>query len=733
MEQKPAELTFKIQDMDCVEEVSILKRELSPLVGGEERLFFDVLNRRMTVKPSSVEVSAAAIIQAIGQTGMRAEIWDAKKKQTTSASFWSRQGRSLLTGLSGLLMGSAFLTHVYLTGSFSAALGAEEATNGSMPLPVRLQYLTAILTGIWFVLPKAWFALKRLRPDMNLLMCIAVIGALLIDEWFEAAAVAFLFAFSQLLEAWSVGRARKAVAALMDLTTPIARIRDAEGNETTVTPEAVEVGTIFLIRPGEKIPLDGRIIKGSSEVNQAPITGESIPVNKQINDEIFAGTINGDALLEAKCTKLAENTVLAQIIRMVGEAQTRRAPSELWVEKFAKVYTPIVMAVALLMLLVLPTLFHLTWHDSLYRALVLLVIACPCALVISTPVSIVAALAAAARNGVLIKGGVFVEAPSKLRALALDKTGTLTQGKPVVTKIVPLNGHTEAELLERAAALEAHSNHPLAIAILDAAEEQQVTYQAAEAYQIIQGKGATALINGREFWLGSHRYLEERKEETAEVHQQLEELSNAGQTVVVIGNETHVCGFIALADRVRETSTEVIRQLHQAGIERVVMLTGDNAGTAQAVGDEVGIDAVHSELLPEDKVAVIEALVKEFQYVAMVGDGVNDAPAMSRSSLGIAMGVAGSDVAIESADIALMTDDLTKIPWLIGHSHRTLKIIRQNIIFALSIKVLFMILMVLNHASLWAAIAADMGASLLVIFNGLRLLQAQSTAKIKDA
>jgi len=733
MEQKPAELTFKIQDMDCVEEVSILKRELSPLVGGEERLFFDVLNRRMTVKPSSVEVSAAAIIQAIGQTGMRAEIWDAKKKQTTSASFWSRQGRSLLTGLSGLLMSSAFLTHVYLTGSFSAALGAEEATNGSMPLPVRLQYLAAILTGIWFVLPKAWFALKRLRPDMNLLMCIAVIGALLIDEWFEAAAVAFLFAFSQLLEAWSVGRARKAVAALMDLTTPIARIRDAQGNETTVTPEAVEVGTIFLIRPGEKIPLDGRIIKGSSEVNQAPITGESIPVNKQINDEIFAGTINGDALLEAKCTKLAENTVLAQIIRMVGEAQTRRAPSELWVEKFAKVYTPIVMAVALLMLLVLPTLFHLTWHDSLYRALVLLVIACPCALVISTPVSIVAALAAAARNGVLIKGGVFVEAPSKLRALALDKTGTLTQGKPVVTKIVPLNGHTEAELLERAAALEAHSNHPLAIAILDAAEEQQVTYQAAEAYQIIQGKGATALINGREFWLGSHRYLEERKEETAEVHQQLEELSNAGQTVVVIGNDTHVCGFIALADRVRETSAEVIRQLHQAGIERVVMLTGDNAGTAQAVGDEVGIDAVHSELLPEDKVTVIEVLVKEYQYVAMVGDGVNDAPAMSRSSLGIAMGVAGSDVAIESADIALMTDDLTKIPWLIGHSHRTLKIIRQNIIFALSIKVLFMILMVLNHASLWAAIAADMGASLLVIFNGLRLLQAQSTAKIKDA
>lgn len=732
MEQKPTELIFKIQDMDCVEEVSILKRELSPLVGGEEHLFFDVLNRRMTVNSQAENVTATAIMDAVSQTGMRAEIWDEKKKQDPTVSFWSRHTRTLLTSLSGVMVGTAFLTHVYLTGSIGAALGAEEATNGFMPAPVRIQYLIAIMAGIWFVLPKAWYAFKRLRPDMNLLMCIAVIGALCIDEWFEAAAVAFLFAFSQLLEAWSVGRARRAVAALMDLTPPIARVRDKSGNETVVAPEEVAMGATFIIRPGEKIPLDGRIIKGQSEVNQAPITGESIPVVKQEDDEIFAGTINGDGLLEANCTKLAENTILAQIIRMVGEAQTRRAPSELWVEKFAKIYTPIVMVVALLMLLTLPTLLQISWHDSLYRALVLLVIACPCALVISTPVSIVAALASAARNGVLIKGGVFVETPSKLKALALDKTGTLTRGKPVVTKLVPLNGHTESELLERAAALEAHSNHPLAVAILDAAEESQIAFEPADSYQIIQGKGATALIKGREFWLGSHRYLEERKEETPEVHAQLEALSNAGQTVVVIGNETHVCGFIALADRVRETSAEVIRELHAAGIKQLVMLTGDNAGTAQAVAEEVGMDQVHSELLPEDKVSVIESLVEEYEFVAMVGDGVNDAPAMSLSSLGIAMGAAGSDVAIESADIALMTDDLMKIPWLIRHSHRTLKIIRQNIIFALSIKVLFMVLMVLNHASLWAAIAADMGASLLVIFNGLRLLQAQTIARLKN-
>lgn len=465
------------------------------------------------------------------------------------------------------------------------------------------------------------------------------------------------------------------------------------------------------------------MLKGTSEVNQAPITGESVPVDKQAADELFAGTINGDGLLEAECTKPAENTVLAQIIRMVGEAQSRRSPSELWVEKFARVYTPIVMALALLVLLGLPLLLQVSWHNAMYRALLLLVIACPCALVISTPVSIVAALAAAARNGVLIKGGVFVETPSRLRALALDKTGTLTRGKPVVTKIVPLNGHAESELLERAAALESHSNHPLALAILEAAEEQQIAYEMADNYQIIQGKGATGTLKGREFWLGSHRYLEERIEDTSVVHEQMEVLSNSGQTVVVIGNESHVCGFIALADRVRETSAEVIRELHASGIEELVMLTGDNQGTARAVADEVGMDQVYAELLPEDKLRIIETLVDDYEHVAMVGDGVNDAPAMGRSSLGIAMGAAGSDVAIESADIALMTDDLTKIPWLIGHSHKALGIIRQNIIFALSIKVLFVILMVLNHASLWAAIAADMGASLLDIFNGLRLLQ----------
>jgi Cd2+/Zn2+-exporting ATPase len=358
----------------------------------------------------------------------------------------------------------------------------------------------------------------------------------------------------------------------------------------------------------------------------------------------------------------------------------------------------------------------------LYRALVLLVIACPCALVISTPVSIVAALTAAARRGVLIKGGVYVEVPGRLRAVALDKTGTLTEGRPSVAEVVPLSGHDERELLERAAALESHSDHPLARAVVAYARRRGVTPVAAEGLRTLQGKGATARFQGQEYWLGSHRYLEERGQETPEIHQRLEALSGAGKTVVVVGNDRHVCGFIALADAVRPRVKEVLRELRDAGVGRLVMLTGDNEGTARAVAAEAGVDEVRAELLPADKVAAVEELAARFGEVAMVGDGVNDAPAMARAGLGVAMGAAGSDAAIESADVALLSDDLGKLPWLVRHSRRTLAVVRQNIGFSLAVKATFAALTFAGYASLWAAIAADAGASLLVIFNGLRLL-----------
>jgi Cd2+/Zn2+-exporting ATPase len=437
---------------------------------------------------------------------------------------------------------------------------------------------------------------------------------------------------------------------------------------------------------------------------------------------VFAGTINGDGALQIESTKPSTDTTLAKIIRMVGEAQSRRGPSEQWVEKFARVYTPVVMLLALVVFLVPALVFGADTSVWFYRALVLLVIACPCALVISTPVSIVAGLTSAARQGVLIKGGAYLEAPAHLKAIALDKTGTLTIGRPRVVEVVPLSGHDERELIERAAAMEQDSEHPIAQAVLAYAAERNIIASPASNFQVIKGKGATANFADRKFWLGSHRYLEERGQETDDIHQRLEAMSGLGRTVVVVGHDTHVCGLIALADEVRPGTREILEELRGAGIDHLIMLTGDNRPTAEAIAKETGVDEVRAELLPEDKVTAVEALITKYERVAMVGDGVNDAPALARATIGIAMGSAGTDAAIETADIALMADDLTRLPWLIRHSRRTLTIIRQNIGVSLAVKALFVLLTFAGISSLWGAIAADTGTSLLVIFNGLRLL-----------
>jgi Cd2+/Zn2+-exporting ATPase len=544
----------------------------------------------------------------------------------------------------------------------------------------------------------------------------------IIGEWFEAATVSFLFSLSLALEAWSVGRARRAVEALMDLAPPSVRLL-RDGDVVEVRPEDVPVGSRFLVRPGERIPLDGRVIAGSSSVNQAPITGESVPVDKGPGGPAFAGTINGNGALEVESTTTAGETTLAHIIRLVAEAQSRRAPSEIWVDRFARIYTPAVFVTAGLVFFVPPMLAGASWTVWTYRALVLLVIGCPCALVISTPVTIVAALASAARSGVLIKGGVFVEAPARVKAVALDKTGTLTEGRPTVTNVIPLDGHSDAELIARAAGLEMHTDHPLARAIVEYARTRNVPRVMAADVQIIQGKGATGRIDGREYWVGSHRYLEERTVETEEIHLELERLSAAGQTVIVVGSDRHVCGFIVLADAIREEAPEAIRRLKQLGVMRVVMLTGDNRPTAEAIGAQAGVDEVRAELLPVDKVNAVAALVDHYDITAMVGDGINDAPALARASIGIAMGVAGSDAAIETADIALMSDDLRKIPWLVEHSRRAVAIVRQNIVMSLVVKGTFVLLTFAGRASLWAAIAADMGVTLIVVTNALRLLR----------
>lgn len=712
---------LRIEGLDCVEEVKILKRELSPLKGIQE-LAFDVLNAKMVVTHESALISTDEIIRTVNATGMRAEVFTKGLRQSTDTTAWMRWGKTALTGLSGIALALGFLVHASQSGLWTA-LGSE-----AVPVPTlaKIIYCISAITGAWFVFPKALLALQRLRPDMNLLMTVAVLGALLIGEWFEAATVAFLFAVSLALEAWSVSRARNAISALMALSPPMATVLESGGKEKTVDVSEVEVGTVIIVKPGERIPLDGKILRGSSSINQAPITGESLPVEKIEGDDVFAGTINQDGALEITVTKLSEQSTLSTIAKLVEDAQAKRSPSEQWVETFARYYTPAVLALAIIVGII-PPIFDGLWSKWFYEALVLLVIACPCALVISTPVSIVAALTAAAKNGVLIKGGLHIETPSRLKVIALDKTGTLTRGILIVQKIVPLSGHSETELLSIAASIESRSEHPIAKAIVVHAQSKNIKFAPVHDYQALKGKGASALLAGRKVWIGSHRYLEERGEETPEMHTQLETLSSGGQSIVVVGENGHVCGFIALSDEIREESREVIQKLKASGIEHVIMLTGDNKPTGMAVGNALGLDEVRAELLPEDKIKAIEDLVTQYHHVAMVGDGVNDAPALARASLGIAMGTAGSDAALETADIALMRDDLRALPWLIEHSKQTLTIIRQNIFASLGIKAIFVVLTLLGHASLWAAIAADMGVSLAVVSNALRLTRDNSS------
>ncbi|WP_208982350.1 cation-translocating P-type ATPase [Pseudovibrio sp. JE062] len=713
--------SFRVEGLCCAEEMGILRRVVGPVVGDPEYLAFDVLNGKMIVSPVARDVTDEQIMKAVDSTGMKAALFIEQEAADARAKQHRRLGT--FTIASGLFWAAAIIVQATLFFSSTSSTDVFSVFDSVPSGPVEVLYMLAIVAGLRLVAPKGWYALRTLRPDMNLLMLVAVAGAIGIGEWFEGATVAFLFSLSLYLESWSVGRARKAVAALMDIAPTVVRLLKPDGGEEEVAANSVKPGAVFVVRGGDRIPLDGVVRKGVGSVDQAPITGESVPVMKEAGDDVYAGTINGEGSFEVEATKGADDTMLARIIRMVSEAQARRAAAEQWVEKFARVYTPAVMVLAVLLAVIPPLLFGAAWMDWFYRALVLLVIACPCALVISTPVSIVAGLTSAARNGVLIKGGVFLELPARLKALAFDKTGTITNGLPTVTDVYPLSGHSVEELLVRAASLEARSSHPLAEAILTRAKEDGVAYQPAENVELLPGRGLSGQRNGKSYWLGSRRFLNEKDFDIGEADAKARELEAEGKTVVAVGTDAHVCGLIALADTVRDTAEELVSQLHNAGVEKLVMLTGDNKATAERVAASVGIDEVRAELLPEDKVAAVEQLSHEYETVAMIGDGVNDAPAMARASFGVAMGAIGSDAAIETADIALMKDDLSCLPWLIHHSKRTLQIIHQNIAFAFVVKGLLVILTALGFASLWAAILGDVGATLIVVTNALRLLK----------
>jgi Cd2+/Zn2+-exporting ATPase len=541
----------------------------------------------------------------------------------------------------------------------------------------------------------------------------------------------FLFSLSELLEAFSVGRARRAIQSLLELTPDTALVRRGDQVQE-VRVEEVVLEEILVIKSGARVPLDGVVTAGESAINQAPITGESMPVEKQPGDTVFAGTINGEGSLEVKVTKVSTDTTLAKIIKLVGEAQGQKAPSQRFVDRFAKIYTPAVFVVAILVLLSGPLLFNGTWLEWTYRSLVLLVIACPCALVISTPVSIVSGLTAMARRGVLIKGGVFLEEIGKVKALAVDKTGTITEGKPRVQQVIPWNGKSEEEIVRVAAAIDTHSEHPLAQAVVKYAEERNTQFPRSENYQSRTGRGAEAQIDGHLYFVGNHRFAHESAVCSDELEKKLGELEAQAMSVVIVGHKPHegcqgeVLGILAVADTVRPNAAEAIKALHAAGVEKVVMLSGDNQRTVDAISKQVGIDEARGDLLPDQKIERVRELLVQHKHVGMIGDGVNDAPAMATASIGIAMGGAGTDTAIETADIALMQDDLSKVAEAIQLGRRTVRIIQVNIAFALGVKALFLVLALAGHTSLWLAILADTGATLVVIANALRLLQAPS-------
>lgn len=557
-------------------------------------------------------------------------------------------------------------------------------------------------------------------------MTIAVIGAAFIGEWGEGATVVILFAISEALETYSMDKARQSIRTLMDIAPREALIR--RGNqELMVEVEDIQPGDIMMIKPGQKIALDGIVAKGFSSVNQAAITGESVPVSKSIGDEVFAGTLNEEGVLEVQVTKRAEDTTIAKIIHLVEEAQAERAPSQAFVDRFAKYYTPIIIMVAFGAAVVPPLFFGAEWSEWIYQGLAVLVVGCPCALVISTPVAIVTAIGNAAKNGVLIKGGIHLEEMGGIKALAFDKTGTLTKGSPAVTDFIPSPGTDSKQLLSAVAALENGSRHPLASAIMKKAEQEGLDYQNIEVedFASITGKGIKGKIGGETCYVGSPNLFDEVLQNgiPEELRTVILDLQNQGKTVMAAGTPAGIMGVIAVADVLRENSRDVIQKLHALGIEKTVMLTGDNLGTAKAIGGQAGVTDIKAELLPSDKLTFIKELREKYHRAGMVGDGVNDAPALAASTVGIAMGGAGTDTALETADIALMADDLGKLPFTVKLSRKAMTIIKQNITFSLGIKLVALLLVIPGWLTLWIAIFADMGATLIVTLNGLRLLR----------
>jgi Cd2+/Zn2+-exporting ATPase len=692
---------FRIEAMDCPTEQTLIQNKLSKLTGVQQ-LEFNLINRVLGVTHNLP--GTAPIIEAIKSLGMQAEPLEQGAEAPASAPEKKPWWPLALSGVGALV---AEVIHF---------------TSAAPNWVVAVIALVSILSGGLGTYKKGWIALKNRNLNINALMSIAVTGAILIGQWPEAAMVMFLFTVAELIEAKSLDRARNAISGLMQMSPEQATVLQADGSWVTQDVKAIELGARVRVRPGERIALDGEVLAGNSTIDQAPITGESLPVEKTMGDKVFAGTINQAGSLEYAVTAAANNSTLARIIHAVEQAQGARAPTQRFVDSFSTIYTPAVFILALAVAVIPPLFMNALWFDWIYRALVLLVVACPCALVISTPVTIVSGLAAAARKGILVKGGVYLEGGYKLDYLALDKTGTITHGKPVQTDYLSLDPTADASAPAIAAALAGRSDHPVSLAIALAAVDKQYAPLAVDNFEALGGRGVRGEINGQFYHLGNHRLVEELGLCSPALEEKLFALEKQGKSVVLLLDSSGPLALFAVADTVKESSREAIQQLHELGI-KTLMLTGDNVHTAQAIAAQVGIDEAKGDLLPTDKLQAIEALYAKGHIVGMVGDGINDAPALARSEIGFAMAAAGTDTAIETADVALMDDDLRKIPAFIRLSRQTSSILKQNIALALVIKAIFLGVTFAGLATMWMAVFADMGVSLLVVFNGLRLLR----------
>jgi Cd2+/Zn2+-exporting ATPase len=695
------ESTFRVEGLCCQHEAELLTRRLGTL-RGVERTSTDVIRQQLRVAYDAAVTSRGAIAEAVAETGLRA--------------FPDDETREAATVPSGSRVPWLAISATALAAGLAAvAAGAPRAWSVGL-------LAVAVVAGGAPTLRRAIASARQGRLDMFVLMTVAVAGAALIGEWIEAATVVVLFALAQALERRSLDRARHAIRSLVAEAPSDVTVRRG-GALQRVAVAGVGVGEVLVVGPGERIALDGDVVAGSSDVNQAPITGESLPVPRGAGDRVFAGTVNGTGALDVRVTAIGDDTTLARIIHQVERAQATRAPSQAWVDRFAARYTPAVLVLAALVAIVPPLAFGEAVGDALYRALVLLVIACPCALVLSTPISIVSALAAAARRGVLIKGGLHLERLAAIAAVAVDKTGTLTHGVLSVVDVVPADGIDAGAVLATAAAVAARSRHPVDRAIAAHARQAGTPALEAIAVQATPGVGIAAEVGGVRVELGSPRHFAAQGWLAGALEARVAAAVAQGLQVVLVARDGQAIGLVTLGDELKTHAREAIAELRASGVRHVAMLSGDHAAAADAAGQASGVDTVAAGLLPEQKVALVRDLAGRIGPVAMIGDGINDAPALAASHVGIAMGAAGTAAAIETADVALMSDDLRGAALAIRLGRATLSTIRVNVAAALAIKVITVILAVAGVATLWMAVLADVGGSLIVVANALRLLR----------